>query len=449
MKPLLTPWRKASSAIAETPAGRRPRVYLLLECGGGGSGRHVLDLYAGLVAAGWNVHLLLSSMRMDAGFAAEVASLPSTDVTFLRLRRSPHLSDLAEIRRIRKQLKLEGGAAVLHAHSTKAGIVAWALRGSAACRIFTPHAYRGMDPELKGYRAAAVRTAEKIFSHPFQSVIAVSQDEVGYARTLGVRPGRIHLITNGVHAAAIQQRVSSGKVSRVPGKRMLGFLGRLVEQKNPALFLRVVAECVRRGQDVHALIVGDGPLMPQLRQLARELQVEARVEWLGMVPALDVLKNMDVLVHTSAYESLPYALLEAVAANVPVVAVENAGSRAIFGELLPQCIAPAGTPAALAQAACNVLESDAVRAQYREAYTLIADRFSTQSMVEKTIIVYQDAWQAAAAQRHRQKAGWLLPQLHLPPRPGGVLRRAFWRGGPPLDAPPAAAQQSGAFQVTG
>ncbi len=398
------------------------KVYLLLETGGGGSGRHVLDLYAGLVAAGWNVHLLLSTTRMDAAFAREVAALPQDHVTYLQVRRSPHITDLAQIRRIRRQLKLGGGQIILHAHSTKAAILAWTLRGPAMCRIFTPHAYRGMDPKLSGYRATFIRSAERLFSGPFEGVIAVSQDEVEYATALGVSQKRIHLIPNGVDAESIRFTSGNGRCPRGAETKVLGFVGRLVEQKNPSLFLRVVAELVQRGHDVSAIVVGDGPLLPQLKQLAEELHLSSRIKWMGMVPALNQLGNMDVLVHTSAYESLPYALLEALAANVPVVAVDNAGSRAIFGAFLPQSIIPQGTPDALAGAVAAVLQNQALQEQYRESYQQIMEQFSTRAMVNRTITVYQDALHWKGEQKASLFTG-LLPRLTAALRFHAPLRR--------------------------
>lgn len=413
-------------------AADNAKVYLLLETGGGGSGRHVLDLYAGLVAAGWNVHLLLSTTRMDPAFAREVAALPQDHITYLRLRRSPHISDVGQIRRIRRQLKLGGDQVILHAHSTKAAILAWALRGRSMCRVFTPHAYRGMDPKLAGYRAAIIRSAEKLFSGPFESVIAVSQDEVVYATALGVTPDRIHLIPNGVDAVSIRSTAHAGRRERNAETQVLGFLGRLVQQKNPHLFLRVVWELVQRGHDVNAAVVGDGPLLPELKQLADHLQLTSRVEWMGAVPALNQLANMDVLVHTSAYESLPYALLEAIAADIPVVAVDNAGSRAIFGELLPQSIVPQGTAEALAAAVADVLQNGALQQQYRESYQRIMEQFSTRTMVDRTITVYQEALRWKGEQKVPLFAG-LLPRLTESFRFSGPLRTTAQGNGRELD----------------
>src|SRR6185437_10794918 len=97
------------------------QVDLLLETGGGGAGRHVIDLYRGLRQLGWNAHLILSSRRADRTFAAEVAEIPRDHVTYLDLRRYPHPADFAAIAHLRRYISGSSVPHLVHAHSTKAG----------------------------------------------------------------------------------------------------------------------------------------------------------------------------------------------------------------------------------------------------------------------------------------------------------------------------------------
>jgi glycosyltransferase involved in cell wall biosynthesis len=365
-------------------------IDLLLETGGGGSGRHVLDLYAGLRAFGTEVHLLLSRGRMEPAFEAEVVALPSADVTFLDLRRSPHPSDMFALTVLRRRARLEKGVRILHAHSTKAGILGWGVGGVFAARVLTPHAYRGMDPTLQGIRAVGIRRAEAMFSRPFDAVIAVSEEEAGYALELGIAPPRIHFIPNGVDEQDIERRAAAARKRTRNKGPVIGFVGRLVPQKFPELFLDALGELARRGLRFNALIVGDGPLLPSLQVQAASLNIADRITWRGAAPALDELGSMDLLIHTSHYESLPYALLEAAAAGVPVVSVENAGSRSIFGGLFPESIVSEPTSAALATVAISVLDDAETRARYVDAAHRVAARFSVASMVRQTVRVYQE-----------------------------------------------------------
>jgi hypothetical protein len=160
--------------------GKDVEVDLLLETGGGGSGRHVLDLYAGLRKLGWRSHLVLSQYRADQGFLSEVDQVPHGDVTFLDMRRSPHISDLLALSQLRRLLAGSPRRHLLHAHSTKAGMLGYALGNVVSGKILTPHAYRGMDPTLTWHKSGAIRGIESTFSRAYNKIIAVSPDEETY-----------------------------------------------------------------------------------------------------------------------------------------------------------------------------------------------------------------------------------------------------------------------------
>lgn len=426
-KVIVLQWPQVSAKPAEESGVAfydKAKVYLLLETGGGGAGRHVLDLYAGLIELGWDAHLLLSTTRMDAAFTREIAALPQERITYFELRRSPHPTDLQVLRGLRRKLRQEQGAIILHAHSTKAGLMAWAMRGRTACRIFTPHAYPCMDPGRSRRQVPLVRCIEKLFSRPFEGIIAVSEDEKKYTASLGVQAGRIHQIPNGVNAESVRRQATAGRMERTGKAPVLGLLGRLVEQKNPNLFVETIAELAHRGHNTTGLVIGDGPLRASMEQLAATLGVADRIEWLGAVPGLPQLANMDIMMHTSISESMPYSLLEGAAAGVPIVAVSNPGSRAIFGEVLPEVIVPCGTARGLADRVIAMLEDDALQARCRAEYPGISERFSTAEMVRRTTAVYEEALRTRSARK--AAFGWPVQGISLRPQVmawGQMMRR--------------------------
>jgi glycosyltransferase involved in cell wall biosynthesis len=380
------------SFISEPPIARRDvEVDLLLETGGGGSARHVLDLYAGLRKLGWNAHLILSMRRADRAFSAEVAAIPGEHVTYIDMRRSPHLSDISAIAALRRRLAGSGKRHLLHAHSTKAGMLGWALGDAAAGKVFTPHAYRGMDPSLKWYKGGGIRRAETIFSRGYDKIIAVSRDEEKYIASLGVAGERILYVPNGVDVEAIRKRIAGGGLSgKERSAPVIGFVGRLAYQKNPMQFLEAFKTVVERGVAARAMVVGDGPLRAGLMEAAAGHNLSHLIEWRGETPAVDELGRVDVAVHTSRYESFPYTLLEAAAAQVPIVAVENSGSQAILGELLPEAIIPRATPAAVADAIIELLQNGAARTRHLAGLEAISRRFTIENMVRSTAAVYEE-----------------------------------------------------------
>src|SRR6185437_11531200 len=236
---------------------RELEVDLLLEAGGGGAGRHVLDLYHGLIRMGWNARLILSFRRADQNFTAEVAEIPHERVKVVDMRRSPHPSDIPAYFRLKRYIGDSGRRHLLHAHSTKAGMLGWRLRRAAAGTVFTPHTNRGMDPTLNRGASAALRLVESVVNRSYSKVIAVSPHEERYIASLGVPRARICHIPNGVDPCRIRARIQAAGLRRGQAEPVIGFVGRLVYAKHPMLFLETFRSLVVRGVAARARIVGD------------------------------------------------------------------------------------------------------------------------------------------------------------------------------------------------
>jgi len=309
---------------------KRTKVNLVLECGGGGAARHVLDLYHALTARGWSVRLVVSLARADRLFLEELRQVRPLDVALIDVKRYPHPSDLFALRALRHLTNPAGGFSIVHAHSTKAGMLARGLRSERVATLFTPHAFRGMDPEVSGLRGLGLRQLERAVASGYERVIAVSRAEFDYGLALGLPAGRLRHIPNGLDVQALAGRHAAGAGRPCGPPFVIGFVGRLVHQKNPEAFLQIFHQLVLSGVDAQAVVIGDGPRRAELQRICEAAGIVQRVSFRGAVDAAPLLGQLDVMLHTSRYESLPYTLLEALAARVPVVAVDNAGSREIL-----------------------------------------------------------------------------------------------------------------------
>jgi glycosyltransferase involved in cell wall biosynthesis len=112
-------------------------------------------------------------------------------------------------------------------------------------------------------------------------------------------------------------------------KLWIATVGRLTEQKNHALFLRVAGEVIKRhgmGARAHFLIVGDGELRPQLEAEAAALGLTEHVTFTSFVADMDALwPALDLLLLTSVWEGTPMCVLEAMAYGKPVVSTAVGG----------------------------------------------------------------------------------------------------------------------------
>lgn len=141
---------------------------------------------------------------------------------------------------------------------------------------------------------------------------------------------------------------------------------------------------------VHAVFAGDGPLLPALQRLAESVGVTARAHWLGHrkdVPRL--LRSVDVFCLPSHMEGLGTSVLDAMAAEAPVVAARAGGIPEMVEPEISGLLVPPGDPHALARALGRVLESPDLAARLRDGGSRRVEEFSAERMVERTIEVYR------------------------------------------------------------
>jgi len=149
------------------------------------------------------------------------------------------------------------------------------------------------------------------------------------------------------------------------------------------LFVRVLAEVVRRRQDAHAIVVGEGPMKGKMLKLAHQLGIAQRIDWRGAAPATTGMPEMDIMVHTSFYEGQPYSLLEACVDLLPTVATNNFGSEAVFRPRLPGNIGCSPDAKDLASIVLSISESEVLRLKQLSVLEEIAREFSAESMISK------------------------------------------------------------------
>ena len=107
---------------------------------------------------------------------------------------------------------------------------------------------------------------------------------------------------------------------------IVGNIGRLVPIKNHHYFIKSAHQMLQDGFEGYFVIVGDGILEPKLRKLVDALGIEDSVLFTGWRLDLDIIyADIDVLVNTSLNEGTPFAIIEAMAARIPIVATEVGG----------------------------------------------------------------------------------------------------------------------------
>jgi glycosyltransferase involved in cell wall biosynthesis len=384
---------QTSAAPAESPRVERPRVLMVVESSSGGTGRHVLDLSEGLARRGCDVHVLYSTGRADRFFLDRIRNLSGVRCVALPMRTGIHPSDFSAVRAARRYAEEFGPFDVIHGHSSKGGAVArLAALGTPAAAFYTLHGFIIMDPLLARWKRAFYLVVELALGLRTSRIIAVAPEERREAVRLGLGRDRVVLIPNGVGPAELTPRGEARRAMGVDGDTpVIGFVGRFVTQKAPDMLLRAMTLVALKCPRARLALVGTGPLEPELRDLVRALGIGDNVLWLGERPAASVLAAFDVFAMSSRKEGLPYVVLEAMAAGLPVVATDSSGVDSLVATGVNGIVVPRGDAVAFGDALAVLVADAAMRERYGRGSLERIQNFTIDSMVEKTLALYTEA----------------------------------------------------------
>lgn len=179
---------------------------------------------------------------------------------------------------------------------------------------------------------------------------------------------------------------------------MVGTVGWLTQQKDPATFLRAAARVAAARPDVRFAWCGSGELEGEARALAASLGIADRVQFLGYRPdARAVLAAYDVFVLASRFEGVAYSPLDAMALERPVVATAVTGTRDTVVDGVHGYLVPPGDATALADRILTLVASPDLReAMGRAGRQLVERRFRAEQMVAKTAALYRELAAASA-----------------------------------------------------
>ena len=207
--------------------------------------------------------MLYSPLRSSHEFREALAE-SGASVASASMKRSIGLSVLKELSHVRSWLRAIGPLDVLHAHSTKAGLLLRALPPRAAnARLYSPHAYRSLDVSLpRAARKAAQILEVRLLGGAGIWTIAVGDLEYEHAAAVLGRDPRLRLVRNGLLPRP--GRSVLARRSRRSDKRRVVWAGRLVAQKDPLLFVETIRAAPALDGGVDVMMVGDGPLAAEV-----------------------------------------------------------------------------------------------------------------------------------------------------------------------------------------
>jgi glycosyltransferase involved in cell wall biosynthesis len=370
---------------------RTPRVLLVTQASGGGVGRHFLDLAAGLNSRGVEVVGIYSPRKLDTACRSRLAAGGFPPLHQFPMRRAVHPLDGIDTWRLVRFIRSLGRFDIVHGHSSKGGALArLAARWLSIPSVYTPNAFATQDRGLPGWQRSFYGQVERWLARRTDAIIAVSHDEADHAREhLRIDAHKLHVIPNGIDAIDFPSREEArSRLGLADDEFAIGFVGRLAPQKAPDVMLRAFATVARAHRKARLVMVGNGPLEKETALLAEQLGLGNAVRLLGDVVATQVMPAFDVFCLSSRYEGLPYVLLEALAAGLPIVSTRVEGASMCITPNENGLLTPIDDPPALAAALLFVIQNDALRRQFAAASARRVDRFTCRQMVDDVLSVY-------------------------------------------------------------
>ncbi len=382
-----------------TAADSRIDLCHVLEATTGGTAQHLMDTCLGLPGERFRQTALVSNLR-DPAFAESIETLreAGVEVEIVEMvREIDRQRDLAACRELREYFA-RNPFDIIHAHSSKAGILArfaaWRARNPAA-RVYSPHAF-AFQMNVSPWRRRLFVGLEWLAGRITDLLICTCESE----RELAVRrriiaPGRAAVVRTGVDLRRFHPQPDARRIReklQLPERhRIIGAVGGLVEQKGHSYLVEAAPIVLEQMPHTTFVICGEGPLEAELRARVEQLGLGRRFRLLGHRDDIPrVLAALDMFVLPSLWEGLPYALIEAMAVGVPVVGTQICGVADVIEPRKTGWLTPPADAEGLAGTILAALNREGLSATMAQsAREMVVREYSRERMLESLQACYE------------------------------------------------------------
>ncbi|MDE2332876.1 MAG: glycosyltransferase family 4 protein [Bradyrhizobium sp.] len=355
----------------------------------GGIFRHILDVANGQADRGHHVGLIadgLTGGERGTAALAEIAPRLKLGVHRIPIHREPHPTDAVvwgRMMQLIQRLKPD----VLHGHGAKAGAFV-RLKGTSkrTIRVYTPHGGSLHYPPNTIMGAFYSRLERALMNRTdlFLFESAFARDT--YQRIIGTPKGPVRCVFNGVAAAEFDP------ITKAQDATDIVYVGEFRHIKGADLLVDAVARLRSGGLPVTLTLAGDGEETEAIKAQVQRLGLGEAARFIGHVKARFAFSKGSLLVVPSRGDSMPYVVIEAAAAGIPMVAANVGGIPEIFGPHTDALFAPS-MASAMADAVKVALENPAGALTRAKALReRVFQHFSQKAMVEGVLAGYRDAF---------------------------------------------------------
>lgn len=361
----------------------------------GGAQRYVADLainlpknqYEVAVAAGGNGPLF------DALAAQGIAVYRLKSL----VREINPLKDIAayfEIKKLIKKIKPD----IVHLNSSKAGFIGSFAAKSAGVKkvIYTVHGFVFNEP-MAGWKKALYKTVEKYSARAKDVLVCVSKfdQQVGITQRIA-DPKKLVTIHNGISEPIFLDRNDARRALNLPlDKPVVGTVANFYPTKDLPNLVRAMQLVRQQFSAARCAIIGDGEERNTIEAEIKKSGLEQTVTLCGQYDQSGQYLNrhfkiFDIYICSSVKEGLPFSMLEAMAAGLPIVSTNVGGMPEIIQDGVTGLLVEPRNPKALADAIIKLLSDKQLADRLGEqAKQTVQAKFSLEQMVQATMEVYQ------------------------------------------------------------
>jgi glycosyltransferase involved in cell wall biosynthesis len=294
---------------------------------------------------------------------------------------------------------------IIHTHGGVSGFYGrWAAR---RCRIpVVIHTLHGIH--YLHYRNAILKyffvLLERYFSRFTDALIFVSNADKHKGQRYKLEPGKkVHMIENGIDLSGLSLRANQIKnghdLGTTSAQPIVGTVARLHRQKGLSYLIKAAKKLYQVYPKVKVMIVGEGPQRHKLERLSKSLGLLDTVLFMGeRKDVISILSTFDVFILPSLWEGLPYALIEAGALGLAVVASDIDGNSEIIRDGETGILVPPKDTEALAMSIIKLLSNEVTRNRIgKNLKESILPRYTLTRMVQQTQELYLRSFEKSEA----------------------------------------------------
>jgi glycosyltransferase involved in cell wall biosynthesis len=334
--------------------------------------------------AGWDIRVIVLA---ETGFLADELQAAGVPVIRLGLTQKYNPVPIFQLERFWRAEPPD----LIHTHLYHAGLIGRTVARIRGLGPVVVHQH-GAEKARSGLRSWLDRSTTNWVQCYIASCRAVAET---LEKRENVAAARIAVIYNGLDRSTIQQPSQQAlKPDGWPvpdGTRSIVCVGRLSPEKGQKWLVQALSQLDQQEQPVHLVLIGDGDSRGDLQEQVLQLGLTEQVHLLGArkdVP--DWLPHFDLFVLPSAWEGVSLALLEAMAAGLPVIATESGGTPEVVEAGVTGLLVPPGNPTKLAEAIQILLSDGDLRKKMGSAgQERVRSKFTAEETIRQMDRLYQ------------------------------------------------------------